>query len=86
MTYPATRTFWLEATDRVAVGLRRYRSAGGAPMTCEGGYHSVLVFTGEEPADFSTDTKFDRRTLPLRRPAPAGTRGGCRATGAARMG
>lgn len=70
MTYPATRTFWLEATDRVAVGLRRYRSAGGAPMTCEGGYHSVLVFTGEEPADFSTDTKFDRRTLEQRPPTP----------------
>jgi hypothetical protein len=45
--YPATATFWIEPTDRVAVGLRRYHSPRGAGFTCEAGYHSALVFTGE---------------------------------------
>jgi hypothetical protein len=52
MPYSATRTFWLEPTDRVAVGLRRYRSAEGSGFTCEDGYHSALVFTGESEAVF----------------------------------
>lgn len=49
-----TRTFWLERTDQVAVGLRRY-SRGDGGLTCEGGYHSALVYTGLEPADFGPE-------------------------------
>lgn len=62
MTYPATPTYWMEPTDRIAVGLRRYRSSAGSGMTCEAGYHSALAFTGEEPAVFKTD-ETGRRTL-----------------------
>lgn len=50
MTYPATPTYWLEATDTVAVGLRRYSRAESSGWTCADGYHSVLVFTAEAPA------------------------------------
>lgn len=48
MTYPATRTVWLERTDRVAVGLRRYRSGDG--LDCPSGYHSALAYIGEAEA------------------------------------
>ncbi|NUP34686.1 MAG: hypothetical protein HOU01_23685 [Streptomycetaceae bacterium] len=47
--YPATQTIWLEATDRVSLGLRRYRS-GADGFDCEHGYHSALVITGEASA------------------------------------
>lgn len=71
MPYPETRTFWLEPTGRVAVGLRRYRSASTLPSGCaEGGYHSALVSTGEEPAEYSDVAGFDRRTLALRPETP----------------
>lgn len=50
MTHPPTQTFWLERTDRVAVGLRRYRYTADAEHTCAGGYHSTLVFTGTAAA------------------------------------
>lgn len=64
-TYPETRTFWLEPTDRVAVGLRRYarHGQGSSPerFTCAGGYHSALVFTGEADAVF--DDRDGRRVL-----------------------
>lgn len=58
MTYPEARTFWLEPTDRIAVGLRRYadRHLGGdgrAEFTCAAGYHSALVLTGEDDAVFN---------------------------------
>lgn len=56
MTYPEARTFWLEPTDRIATGLRRYadRHLGDGPVqfTCAAGYHSALVFTGEDAAVF----------------------------------
>jgi hypothetical protein len=39
-------------------------------FTCEGGYHSALVFTGEEPAKYTDVDEFDRRTL-AQRPVPA---------------
>lgn len=50
----ATPTFWLEPTDQVAVGLRRYARAGDdhAGWTCADGWHEALVFTGHEPAIF----------------------------------
>jgi hypothetical protein len=70
MTYPATPTYWLEATDLVSVGLRRYRSSGGAGFTCEDGYHSALVFTGEAPAVFNNVDEFDRRTIAPRPATP----------------
>jgi hypothetical protein len=46
VTWPETRTFWLEQTGRAAVGLRRYSRPEDAGQDCEGGYHSVLVFSG----------------------------------------
>jgi hypothetical protein len=52
MPYPAIPTVWLEPTDRIAVGLRRYRSTAGDGLTCETGYHSALMFTGEESAAY----------------------------------
>lgn len=52
MTYPATQTFWLERTDNVAWGLRRYadrdRSTCGADS-----YHDALIYLGVQPAVFS---------------------------------
>lgn len=39
------QTFWLEKTDQVAVGLRRYTDGGEH-------YHSALVYTGLEPARY----------------------------------
>lgn len=52
MSYPATQTFWLDPTDDVAVGLRRYRNRGnhGAGWTCDAGWHDAVVFTGTETA------------------------------------
>lgn len=49
-----TQTYWLECTDQVAVGLRRYAYSGGG-FTCADGYHSALVYTGLEPADYGPD-------------------------------
>lgn len=52
MTYPAATTFWLERTEDVAWGLRRYArtedSAG-----CPGGYHQSLTYLGVEPATYT---------------------------------
>jgi hypothetical protein len=63
MTYPATQTYWLEPTAHVAIGLRRYRSANGNGWTCEDGYHSALVFTGEAEAVYEADREDDRGRL-----------------------
>jgi hypothetical protein len=52
VTYTATSTFWLEPTDKVAAGLRRYHSSDGAGFDCAAGYHSALVFTAEATARF----------------------------------
>lgn len=41
-----TQTFWLEPTDQMEVGLRRY-TQGSSEFTCAGGYHSALVITGQ---------------------------------------
>jgi hypothetical protein len=68
VAYPATRTFWLEPTNRVAVGLRRYRSAA-ADTGCAGGYHSALVYTGRAPARWR-DTDHGR-SLILRPATPS---------------
>ncbi len=48
MTYPATQTIWLEPTETVALGLRRYHS--GAGITCAEGYHDALVMIGDAKA------------------------------------
>jgi hypothetical protein len=45
------QTFWLERTGQVAVGLRRYHSAGGG-FSCAEGYHSALVYVGVEDAAY----------------------------------
>jgi hypothetical protein len=70
MPYPATPTVWLEPTDRVAVGLRRYRSSssGGTGFTCETGYHSALVFVGQAPAVYRQTE--DGRVLDSRAATP----------------
>lgn len=67
MPYPPTPTFWLDPTDDVAVGLRRYAS-GRDGFTCADGYHSALAFTGVEPAVW--DDSDGRRTLAARPEAP----------------
>src|SRR6185369_14924586 len=47
-----TRCYWLEPTDRVRIGLRRYRSGTDH---CPGrlSYHNALVPVGEAPARVS---------------------------------
>lgn len=57
------QTFWLERTDQVAVGLRRYSHAGGGDLTCAGGYHSALVYTGFEPADYGPEGYLEVRPM-----------------------
>lgn len=53
MSYPETRTYWLEPIDEVAVGLRRYHSSGEPfSMQCSGGYHSALVYLERQPARY----------------------------------
>lgn len=70
--HPETRTFWLEPTDRVTVGLRRYAdrhlSGGQAVFTCAAGYHSALVFTGEDDAVY--EERDDHRGLAVRPAVP----------------
>lgn len=51
MTYPATKTFWMERTDDIAWGLRRYADRDVSP--CGEGYHSALIYLGLQPAKFS---------------------------------
>ncbi len=57
MTYPATPTVWLDHTDQVAIGLRRYTL--GRPGTdtygCHTGHHSALVYVGTEQAAWRDD-------------------------------
>ena len=57
MTYPATPTFWLEPTDQVAIGLRRYTPSrpGAEGHGCDTGYHSALIYTGTAPATYRDD-------------------------------
>lgn len=43
------QTFWLEPTEQVAVGLRRY-TVGEGGFDCAHGHHRALVYTGREPA------------------------------------
>lgn len=45
------QTFWLERTDQVAVGLRRYTHGDGG-FDCAHGHHHALVYTGTEPAEY----------------------------------
>lgn len=43
----AVQTFWLEPTDQMEIGLRRYTHKTGDTFDCAGGYHSALVITGQ---------------------------------------
>ena len=56
----STQTFWLERTENVAVGLRRYRGGTGG-FDCEHGYHSALVYTGIEPAVYREEGYLELR-------------------------
>lgn len=47
----AVQTFWLELTDQIAVGLRRYTNGDGG-FDCAHGHHRALIYTGTEPAVF----------------------------------
>jgi hypothetical protein len=66
MTYPATPTVWLTATDKVAVGLRRYTPTrrGADGYGCDAGHHSALIYCGTEQASFREDE--DGRVLAAR--------------------
>lgn len=52
-----TQTFWLEPTEEVAVGMRRYArtSEPGNGWSCEAGYHSALTYIGRAPAQVDDD-------------------------------
>jgi hypothetical protein len=67
MSYPATPTFWLEATDRCRFGLRRYssssREAAGWAWTCESGWHEAKVITSEGQAFWHLDGDSGYRSL-----------------------
>ena len=49
MTHPATKTYWLEPTHEVAIGLRRYVDTANSEG-CPHGHHSALVYIGRAPA------------------------------------
>jgi hypothetical protein len=53
----SVQTFWLEPTEDVAVGLRRYTNGDG--FDCEHGHHHALVYTGREPATY--EARDDRK-------------------------
>jgi hypothetical protein len=56
----SVHTFWLEPTDEVAVGLRRYASRDRSDgFDCAHGYHSALRYTGRAPAQY--EEHLDRR-------------------------
>lgn len=59
----SVQTFWLERTDQVAVGLRRYTHGGGG-YDCAHGHHHALVYTGLEDATY--EDRDGRQTLGLR--------------------
>lgn len=52
--YLATQTYWLEPTDQIAWGLRRY-THGSNGFTCETGYHEALVYLGRTEAKFGDE-------------------------------
>lgn len=43
----SVQTFWLEPTDRLAIGLRRYSLTEGCPAG-RPGYHNAVVYQGED--------------------------------------
>lgn len=57
MTHPATPTFWLEPTDEVLTGLRRYSHSGDASS-----YHSALVHIGREKTDATGSISIEDKT------------------------
>lgn len=53
MTYDAVRTFWIEPTDEIAWGLRRYTS-DSTDYNCPSGYHHAIHYLGRAPASYET--------------------------------
>jgi hypothetical protein len=50
------RTFWMERTGDVALGVRRWRRGGPSLGNCDRlGYHAALVYTDIGPARYSPD-------------------------------
>lgn len=61
MTYDAVQTFWVEPTDEIAWGLRRY-TADSTSFDCSGNYHDALNYVDRAPAQFTVDAT-GRRSL-----------------------
>lgn len=57
-----TQTFWLDPTDQVQLGLRRY-TLDSTSFDCAGGYHSALVLTDIVPGVF--EERHGRRYLTM---------------------
>lgn len=57
MTYPPAQTFWLERTEDIAWGLRRYAHSQDPPA-CPGGYHQAVIYLGVAPATFSETGRY----------------------------
>lgn len=55
-----TQTFWLDPTDQMQVGLRRY-TRDSTEFTCAGGYHSAMGALRTEPGTY--EERDDRRYL-----------------------
>ncbi len=58
------RTFWLEPTGRVRVGLRRYANRAGSGWTCADGWHQALVWTGEEVDEVRGERGYRTQPIP----------------------
>ena len=68
MSYPATQTYWLDPTDQVAWGLRRYSRVGDG-FDCAHGYHQALVYLGRAPVVYEQREDGSRyRTIGVRTP------------------
>lgn len=62
MTYPETQTYWLEPTDEIAVGLRRYTRVQDTLVGygCAYGHHEALVYIERRRAvDESEESALD---------------------------
>lgn len=71
MPHGPTQTFWLDPTNDVAAGLRRYRDRtthDDTGWTCATDWHDAIAFTGVEPATWR-DTDHGR-SLSQRPPVP----------------
>jgi len=67
--YPAVQTYWLEPTDTIAWGLRRYSSRDDhTGFDCENGYHRSLIYLERQPAAWKEEG--GRRSLAYRSRIP----------------